>query len=417
MKILFLTDNFPPEVNAPATRTFEHIKEWIKDKDVEVTVITCTPNFPHGKVYKGYKNKLYQKEIMDNIEVIRVWSYITSNSGFVKRVLDYMSYAFMAFWVGLFCKFDIIVATSPQFFTTWAGFGLSKVKRKPWIFELRDLWPETIKSVGVMNQGVMINTLEKIELFLYRDSSKVVAVTQAFKKNLISRGIPAKKIEIVTNGSNLELFKEREKDKELLENLGLKDKFIVGYIGTHGMCHSLDFIVKSLSHIKDKDIHFLFIGDGAMKCSVVDISNELHLENITFLDAIKKEDVPRFLSICDISLAPLKRDDNFKNVIPSKIFEASAMKKPTLLGVQGQAQEIIEKYGAGLCFEPENREDFLDKLYQLKNNKELYNKCQKGCEELARDFDRKRLANKMLGIIKDIVNQKELLVSSKKKAV
>jgi len=403
MKILFLTDNFPPEVNAPATRTYEHCKEWIKEKGVEVTVITCAPNSPHGMVYEGYKNRFYQKENIDGIEVIRVWSYITSNSGFLKRVLDYMSYAFMAFWIGLFQKHDIIVATSPQFFTTWAGWGLSKVKRKPWVFELRDLWPETIKTVGVMKQGRVIETLEKIELALYRSSDKVIAVTDAFKSNLIKRGIDADNIEVVTNGSNIELFAPREKDEKLLDSLGLKNKFIIGYIGTHGMCHGLDFIVNSLKYIEDDTIHFLFIGDGAMKCQIVDISNSLALTNITFVDAISKEKVPQYLSICDVSLAPLKRDDNFKTVIPSKIFEASAMQKPTLLGVEGQAQEIIETYGAGLCYEPENKKDFIEKLYRLKEDRDLYSSCQDGCQKLALNFDRKGLAKKMLKILEEIV--------------
>lgn len=401
MKILFITDNFPPEVNAPATRTYEHVKEWQK-KGVDVTIITCFPNFPHGKVYDGYKNSLYKKEYIDGIEVIRVWSYITSNTGFVKRVLDYVSFAFMAFFVGLFQKHDIVIATSPQFFTTWAAFGISKLRRKPWVFELRDLWPESIKTVGAMKQGRAIDTLEKIELFLYKDTAKVIAVTDAFKRNLIDRGIDEDKIEVVTNGSNMELFYPREKDEVLLDKLDLKNKFVVGYIGTHGMAHSLDFIMKSLEHIKDKEIHFLFIGDGAMKQTTVKIATELRLDNVTFLDPISKEEVPKYLSVIDISLAPLKKEDNFKTVIPSKIFEASAMKKPTLLGVEGQAQEIIEKYGAGLCFEPENEKDFIEKLLRLKNDKQMYEDCQNGCERLADDFDRKRLAIKMLKIILDI---------------
>jgi glycosyltransferase involved in cell wall biosynthesis len=400
MKILFITDNFAPEVNAPATRTYEHVKEWIKDKDIEVTIITCAPNFPHGKVYDGYKNKLYQKEYIDGIEVIRVWSYITSNSGFVKRVLDYISFGIMAFIIGLFKKHDLIIATSPQFFTTWAAWGLSKIKRKPWIFELRDLWPESIKTVGAMKQGKVIDILEKIELGLYKSCNKVVAVTDAFKTNLINRGIDANKIEVVTNGSNVELFSIREKNHELLKSLGLENKFIIGYIGTHGMAHSLDFIITSISKIEDEDIHFLFIGDGAMKEKVLQIANDLKIKNATFLNPIKKEEVPEYLNICDVSLAPLKKEDNFKTVIPSKIFEASAMLKPTLLGVEGQAQEIIEKHNAGLCFEPENEKDFLEKIYTLKNDKEKYKALQKGCGELAIEYDRKKLAEKMLKIIK-----------------
>ena len=399
MRILFITDSFPPEVNAPATRTYEHIKEWQK-KGVEVTVITCVPNSPHGKPYKGYVNKLYQKHDFNGIETIRVWSYMTSHScGFVKRVLDFASFSIMAFLVGVFQKHDIIIATSPQFFTTWTAFGISKLRRKPWIFELRDLWPESIKSVGVMKDGPLFHLLERIELFLYKDATKVVAVTEAFKTNLISRGIEKDKIEVVTNGSNLELFFPRPKDMILVNELVLRDKFVVGYIGTHGLSHSLDFIINTISKIEDKDIHFLFICDGIMKKKMIDMSNDFHLKNVTYLDSVAKEKVPEYLSIIDVSLVPLKKVDNFKTVIPSKIFEASAMKKPTLLGVEGQAQEIIEKYGAGLCFEPENEKDLIEKLMILKNDKQVYEDCQNGCEKLADAFDRKRLASKMLDII------------------
>ena len=401
MKILFITDNFPPEVNAPATRTYEHIKEWIKDESVEVTVLTCFPNFPHGKVYNGYKNKLYQREKFDGIDVIRVWSYMSKNEGFVKRVLDYISFAFMAFFVGLFQKFDVIVATSPQFFTTWAGCGLAKIKRRPWVFELRDLWPESIKTVGAMKQGKIIEILEKIELGLYKSSNLVIAVTEAFRRNLIARGIDGNKIKVITNGSNLDLFVPRGKDGELLNQLGLKDKFIVGYIGTHGMAHSLDFIITTISKIKDEKFHFLFVGDGAVKEKIVNLAADLGLKNVTFLGSVLKDEVPRFLSICDVMLAPLKKDDNFKTVIPSKIFEASAMQRPVLLGVKGQAKEILEAYGAGVCFEPENEKDFIEKLNNL-TNVNFYNECKVGCLRLANDYDRKKLAKTMLEILKTL---------------
>ncbi len=404
MRILFITDNFPPECNAPATRTFEHCQEWVK-KGHKITIITCAPNFPYGKLYDGYKNKLYQYELINEIKVIRVWSYMSSNSGFAKRVIDYLSFAFMSFLVGIFQKFDIIIATSPQFFTTWSGWALSKVKQKPWVFELRDLWPESIKTVGAMKQGYLIDLLEKIELGLYKSCNKVVAVTDAFKYNLIDRGIEKEKIEVVTNGSNMELFFPQKPDLYLLESLGLKGKFVVGYIGTHGMAHSLDFIVKSIVNVSDSDIHFLFIGDGAMKREIVKISEKLQLKNILFLNSVSKDEVPKYLSIIDISLAPLKKDDNFKTVIPSKIFEASAMQKPTLLGVQGQARDVLSKYGAGLCFEPENEKDFILKLSMLRN-KNLYKKCQDGCSDLAVNYDRKKLANKMLDIINKIIKAK-----------
>lgn len=183
MKILFLTDNFPPEVNAPATRTYEHCKEWVKQGE-EVTVITCTPNFPQGKVYTGYRNRLYQKEIMDGIRVIRIWSYITANEGFLKRTLDYISFSVTSFFAGLFQQADIIIATSPQFFTALSGRTLSFWKRKPWIMEVRDLWPESIKTVGAMKENPIIRFLEWEEKRCYRSAQKIVVVTDSFKKRL-----------------------------------------------------------------------------------------------------------------------------------------------------------------------------------------------------------------------------------------
>ena len=410
MKILFITDNFPPEVNAPATRTYEHCREWVK-KGVDVTVVTCFPNFPQGKIYDGYRNRLFQIEFIDNIRVVRVITYITANKGFLKRTLDYFSFAITSFFAGLFIDCDVIIATSPQFFTTWSACLLSKIKRKLWFFELRDLWPESIKAVGVSKNEKLLNLCEKIELFLYKDCTKVIAVTEEFKKNLVKRGIDASKIEVVMNGANRTLFFYREKDLSLQEKLGLKDKFVISYIGTHGMAHGLDFIIKSISKITDKDIHFLFIGDGAEKENIVKLSQSYNLKNVTFLGSLPKNQIPKYMSIIDVALVPLKKSDTFKTVIPSKIFEAAAMKKPILLGVEGQAKEIINKYQAGICFEPENESDFLAKVFEIKNNNMLYKKLQEGCIKLTNDFDRTKLATKLLDIIQTELNKKKQKLS------
>jgi glycosyltransferase involved in cell wall biosynthesis len=400
MHILFLTDNFPPEVNAPATRTYEHCIEWV-NKGHTVTVITCAPNFPQGKVYKGYKNSLYSHEYINKIKVIRVWSYMAPNSGFIKRIFDFLSFSLMSFFVGIFQKHDIIVATSPQFFTSWSGWAISKIKRKPWIFEVRDLFPESIKTVNLIRQGFAINLLERIELALYKDCDKVVVVTNAFKNNLIKRGIKENKIEVITNGSNIRLFHPRDPNKNLLSKLELNNKFIIGYIGTHGMAHKIDFILNSIKQITDSSLHFLFIGDGSEKQKLVKQAKKLDLINVTFLDSVPKDQVPEYLSIIDISLVPLKKSDNFKTVIPSKIFESAAMMKPILLGVEGQAQEIIEEHNAGLCFEPENHEDLILKLEKIQQ-KSVYHDLQRGCNILAQTYDREILAEKMLSILEKV---------------
>ena len=403
MKLLFLTDNFPPENNAPASRTYEHCKEWVQ-KGMDVTVLTCVPNFPYGKTYEGYKNKLYQTETIDGIKVIRVWTYMTENKGVVKRIIDYMSYAISAFIAGLFIKTDLIVATSPQLFTTLGGCALAKVKRKPWIFELRDLWPEGIKDHGAIKQSFLLNFLTKMELCLYRNATHIVTVTKGLKKNLSSRGIDPNKIDVVTNGANMSLFKPIDKDSELLKSLKLTDKFIIGYIGTHGMAHGLEFIVESLKEVKDENIHFLFVGTGAKKEATVQKAKELNLDNVTFLDPVPKAEVSRYISIIDVALVPLTKTVIHASLIPSKIFESSAMKKPMLLGVEGEAREIVEHYNAGVAFEPENKEEFLTALKEISTNREKYTELQKGCSKLAEAFDRKNLANSMFKVLEKVGN-------------
>ncbi len=403
MKILFLTDNFPPEVNAPATRTFEHCREWVK-QGAEVTVLTCFPNYPTGTAFPGYKNQLYKVEYMEGIKVVRLWSYMTANQGFLKRVLDYISFAFMAFCAGLFKKTDIIVATSPQFFTALAGGALGLFKRIPWIFEVRDLWPESIRAVEAMSTQRILDGLEKLELLLYRKATCVVVVTDAFKDNLIRRGIKAEKIEVIKNGVMLDVYKPQNKNRQLLEKLGLRDKFVVAYMGTHGMAHKLDFLVESASQIKDPSVQLVFIGDGAEKADLMRRVEALNLPNVTMLDSVTKAEMVDYISISDVALVNLKKSDTFKTVIPSKIFENAAMRKPILLGVEGESQDIIEYYQAGLCFEPENESDFIEKLMTLRTNTTLYADCQEGCTDLATDFDRIRLAHVFYKLMCRITN-------------
>ena len=402
MKILFLTDNFPPEVNAPASRTYDHVCEW-KKYGHEITVITCAPNFPKGKVYDGYKNKWYQTETMDGIKVIRVWSYIAANKGFLKRTLDFISFSVTSFLAGLFQKADIIIATSPQFFTALSGRTLSFFKRTPWIMEVRDLWPESIKTVGAMKDNAFIRYFEWEEKCCYKSAKKIVVVTDSFKRTLINRGIASEKIEIVKNGANRELFKPLPKDETLVKELGLEGKKVIGYIGTHGMAHKLDFILQCAKNLQDKNYHFLFIGSGAEKDNLLKLKEELQLNNVTMLDSVPKTEVSRYISILDLSLINLRKSDLFKTVIPSKIFENAGMEIPIIMGVQGEAQEIIEYYGAGLCFEPENEADFNTKLSTLLDDEALYKKCQEGCRVLSIDFDRKKLARKMLDVIEQTV--------------
>lgn len=393
MKLLFLTDNFPPEFNAPATRTYEHCKEWVK-AGVEVTVITCAPNFPEGKVFEGYKNKWRQTEMVDGIKVIRVWTYISANKGFVKRIIDFISFMIMSFWTGLFIKTDLIVATSPQFFTSISGRWLSFWKRKKWVMEVRDIWPESIIAVSGMNRNLIIRFFEFLELRMYKSAWKIITVTDSFKLQLVNdRGISENKIDVIKNGINSEMFKPMPKDDELLNELQLKDKFIIGYIGTHGMAHKLDFILQSAVNIENDKIHFLFLGTGAEKENLLRLKEKLRLTNVTMLPSVEKKEVKRYISLLDVGLVNLKKSDTFKSVLPSKIFELSGMHKPILIGVEGEAQKLVEDYGVGMSFEPENEQDFIAKAQAIFENKTI---VKSNYENILKDFNRNTLAAQML---------------------
>jgi glycosyltransferase involved in cell wall biosynthesis len=404
--VLFLTDNFPPEVNAPASRTFEHCREWVKAGH-RVTVITCAPNFPKGKVFDGYRNKLWQRETMEGIEVVRVWSYITANEGFVRRILDYQSYMVSAIIASLFVrKVDVIVGTSPQFFTACAAYVASRLKFRPYIFELRDLWPESIKAVGAMKNERAIALLESLELFLYRKAARVISVTNSFKDNLVSRGIDGSKIEVVTNGVDLSQFKPRSKDPALERQLGLEGKFVVGYIGTHGLAHALETVLDAAERLRGTDVVFLLLGDGARKQALREDAARRGLDNVVFIDTVPKAEVPRYWSILDVSLIHLQKTELFTTVIPSKLFESMGMGLPVLHGVEGESARIVRDENAGIPFEPENADALVAALRRLKENPAELAQFKASCLKGAQNYDRTNLALKMMRILEGVAAER-----------
>lgn len=403
MHILFLTDNFPPEVNAPASRTFEHCREWVKAGH-QVTVITGAPNFPKGQVFDGYRNRLWQQESMAGIRVIRVWTYITANEGFSKRTLDYLSYMVTGFLASLFVRrVDVVVGTSPQFFTVCAAYVTGLLKRVPWVFELRDIWPESIRVVGAMQESKVLDLLEMLELFLYRKASAIVSVTHAFRTSLMRRGVNGHKIRVVTNGVDISRFSPRDKDAELLQQHGLQGKFVAGYIGTHGLAHALDTLLDAAQALKaahDGDrFRILLLGDGANKAALRQRAQAEGLDNVIFVDSVPKDQVVRYWSLLDASIIHLKKDELFTTVIPSKLFESMGMAIPVLHGVEGESAGIVTREDVGLLFEPENPEVLVDGLQRLAHDPELLARFKANGPVGAQRYDRSVLAQKMLGIL------------------
>lgn len=403
MHILFLTDNFPPEVNAPASRTYEHCREWVKAGH-KVTVVTCTPNFPKGKVYEGYKNRLWQSEFMDGIHVNRVWSYIVANEGFFPRILDYVSYMTSAILAAPFVRrVDLVIGTSPHFFTACAAYSVSRTKRIPFIFELRDLWPESIKVVGALRDSSAIRLLQRIELHLYRKAARIICVTHSFKEVLIGRGIDPGKIDVITNGVDLTRFRPMTRDKELAANYGLDGKFVAGYVGTHGLAHGLSTLLETASRLRDRSdgdrFRLLLLGDGAMKKKLVEQATRQNLKNVVFIDSVPKDEVTRYWSLIDVSIIHLKKSKVFTTVIPSKLFEAMAMGIPVLHGVEGESAELVRSEDIGLTFEPENAAALCAGLFRLAEDGALRHRLRANCAGAARRYDRQALARQMLAVL------------------
>ena len=335
MRILFLSHYFPPEVNAPATRTYEHCKRWV-ELGHEVTVLSCVPHHPMGRAYPGYKNRWLHKEIKDGITAIKVLTYITPNEGFIKRTFNYVFYMIMAIVIAPFIgKADVVISTSPQFFNGLAGYFVSRIKRAPWLLEIRDLWPESILAVGALTNKRAIRLLEWIEQFVYRKADHIVSVTDSFKSHIEERGAVAENISVIKNGVDLTRFEWQAPDEAFAHQLGLENKFIAAYVGTQGLAHGLDTLLRAAERLKHRrDIHFIMAGDGADRTRLEAEAERLKLNNFSSLGQLPKSDMPKLLSICGVNLVLLRKLDLFLSVIPSKIFESMAMKKPLIMGVE-----------------------------------------------------------------------------------
>lgn len=415
MNILFLSHYFPPEVNAPASRTFEHCREWVKCGH-RVTVVTCAPNHPRGEPFDGYKNRLLQREKVDGIDVIRIWTFLSANEGFLLRTLNYVSFMLMAMvlspWLG---RADVVVSTSPQFFNGLAGYFVAAFKRARWVVEIRDLWPESIVAVGALTQRRIIALLEWIELFVYRKADRIIVVTQSFAKQIGEKLGSEEKIAVVKNGANLQLFTSQsvENSQTLGEIEAIKHKCIVAYVGTHGMAHGLDKVVEAAERLRARtDIHFLFVGDGAERVNLIDMAANKELENCTFLGQLPKSMMPYIWSVSSICLVVLRKNKTFESVIPSKIFECMAMGKPMILGVEGEAATIVKMANAGLCIEPENVEQMTAAICTLADDEAGRLAIGQGAALYVRDhFDREKQAKKMLAVLEEIAGKKLTLAA------
>jgi len=402
-RLLFLTHYFPPEGNAPAARVHALCNDWVRQGQ-DVTVITGAPNVPNGIVYDGYANKLYQKELIDGIETIRVWTYLAANRGTGRRILNYLSYMVSAVLAALrTARPDVIIATSPQFFCGWAGVITSRLRRVPLILEIRDIWPASIVTVGAMRSRRLVRFLEWLEAKMYAAADHIVIVGEGYREELSKKHVPPDKLTVIPNGVDRDLFLPCESEPQLRLRWKLGLSFVCAYVGTVGMACGLDVLLRAGHLLRARgrtDIKFLVVGDGAAQAELARQAEDAGLDNVIFTGRQSKASIPALLASVDASLVHLKKRPLFSTVMPSKIFEAAAMAKPIILGVQGHAADLVERAGCGICIEPENEAALVDAVERLANDRRLAAELgRRGHDYFVERFDRSMLAGKYLDLI------------------
>ncbi|MBS1850841.1 MAG: glycosyltransferase family 4 protein [Acidobacteria bacterium] len=377
MKILYVSQYFPPEMGAPAARASELARHWVRAGH-EVTVLTGFPNHPTGVVPEEYRRafrRLVVRERKEGVQVIRTWLLPFPNRKAWERMLNYSSFCVSAALTGTVLeKPDVIIASSPQLLVGLSGWWISRLRGVPLIFEVRDLWPESLSAVGVGGENSWLQrSLRRVAGFLYRHSQRIVIVSPAFRDVLTQRWrVPSEKIALVENGVETDLFRPQSADV-LRRELGLEGKFTVCYIGTMGMAHGLETLLDSAATLQQSapHIHFLLIGEGAEKARIQALAENRGLHNVRFLAQQPREKIPAYISACDASLVLLKKTDLFKTVIPTKMLEFMACARPVVLAVDGQARQIVENAHAGVFVEPESASGLCRAILNLAANPSL----------------------------------------------
>lgn len=402
MHIVYLCHYFYPEMGAPAARVLEHSLEWVK-MGHQVTVVTCFPNHPTGIIPKNYRGRFFMREDYQGIRVFRNFVLAAPNQGVFRRTVCHLSFMFSAVLFSLprLGRVDIIIASSPTFFAGFAALIISRLKRIPFVFEVRDLWPAAIAQLEVVKPGLLIRILESWELYLYGCAQKIVVVTQSYKTNLMARGVPEAKIEVIYNGVDLERF--QVDSGNIKQKYGLANRFVILYCGAIGISHSLETIIELAGGWHDERMLFLFVGEGAMKAKLQEMAESMNLKNVVFWPGQPREIMPEIYGLADICLVSLKKVPLFTQVIPSKIFEIMAAGRPMIAALEGEAAQILQSSGSAVIVPQGDPASLKSVIQDLYDNPALRNeKGQNGLRYVARNYDRRQLAGQYEKLLQSV---------------
>lgn len=404
MRILYLSQYFPPEAGATQTRAYEMARNLVR-LGHQVTVLTEFPNHPSGIIPTQYRRRLYEIADLEGIQVIRVWVKASPHKNFSNRMLFYLSYMLSAFLAGMLLArshYDVLYATSPPLFVGGAALGISCLRRIPLYFEVRDLWPESAVALGELTNQRAISLATWLEETCYRRARKIIVVTQGILSRLKDRGVPSNKLELIPNGANTTLFQFLPKSRqEIREQHGWEDRFVLMYAGIHGIAQGLDVILRTAQLvIEDQRLLFVFIGDGPEKGSLLALAETLGLPNVVFLGEQPRERMPAYLSAADVALIPLRNIELFKGALPSKLFDAWACERPVITSVDGEARSVVEQAHGGIFVPPENPQALVAAVFKLVENMPLRQEMgRSGREFTVQNYSRQALAESLARVL------------------
>lgn len=377
LSLLFISQYFPPETGAAPTRVDALTKRWANEGH-DVTVLTSAPDYPEGEIYNGFDNSWLQHEVHNGVDVFYTKTYPASNSGFLHRSLKFVWFMFAAIFASFWLRTpDVVISTSPQPFTGVSGWVIARLRKAAFVFEVRDLWPESITALSDLDNRILISSLDTLINFIYRRADRVVVVTPGFVPVLIDAGVDEDDIWFHPNGVEPEFFVRSGDswaiDKEVRNRLN--SRFVVSYIGTIGRAHGLEIVLDAAEKLKERDdadeILFNFVGTGAEKAYLERRAKERDLDNVQFLGRLPKTEVPEIYELSDVALVHLRDEPLFESAMPSKMFEAMASGTPIVMGVRGEASRIVRKGDVGTPFEPENASELLRALLRYVDEEEL----------------------------------------------
>ncbi len=374
MKLLILTQYFPPEVGAPQNRLFE-LAVRLKKLGIEVSVLTAMPNYPQMKIYNGYEGKNYMYEEIEGIPVHRASIYLPKNKSIIQRLLNYFSFVYSSAKIGKnkIGNVDIIMCESPPLFLGYSALYLKRKKKAKLIFNVSDLWPESAEKLRVVTNKWMLKLAYRLEKKLYQKSILVTGQTQGICKNINER-FPKVKTFWLPNGVDVSYYNPSTITSNWrIENDFSESDILYLYAGIIGLAQGLEIILKTAELVKSNpSIKFILLGSGPEKEKLLSIKTEKQLSNVYFFDAVSKLQMPKIVKASDVSIIPLRKLELFLGAIPSKIFENLAMEKPVILAVDGEARELFVNQGkCALYSEPENAEDLTKNVLLLANNEDL----------------------------------------------